>query len=270
MLRALAGTATLGRFGRAWDQRVAVVGLVDGVFCGAFLKNGPDRMVFMVGKSRALLETSQDTTVERDYPRPALTADVVVLRFRGALEVLLIRRGQAPFAGSWALPGGFVEPNEPPAAAARRELDEETAIDALPLVEIGVFGEPARDPRGWVVSCAFLALAGPDIRARAGDDAADVGWHDVERLPPLAFDHRDIIGRARHRLAESAQHGTLPLKLLPPTFRSRQARALYIRIAGKPISPSQFKAWLRRREAVERVGPARFRARDALHPDWCR
>lgn len=206
-----------------------------------------------------------------DYPRPALTTDVVLLRWRGGwLEVLLIRRDRDPFAGHHALPGGFVDAGENPRQGALRELLEETGVGEVPLYEVGAFGDPGRDPRGWVVSSAWLGLAPPDVRATAGDDARSVGWHRLAELPPLAFDHGAIIAAARRRLRALTGLGTEPMQLLPETFRTRQARHLYAQIRDEAIQPSAFKAWLRRRQAVERVGPSRFRRRPALRPDWLR
>jgi 8-oxo-dGTP diphosphatase len=138
-----------------------------------------------------------------DYPRPGLTADVVLLRETGdGHEVLLIQRGQAPFQGAWALPGGFVDEGETPEAAARRELLEETSVEAdVPLIQVGAFGDPGRDPRGWVVSIAYAATGSWERAiATAGDDAAGVAWWDVTGLPELAFDHAEIIQTTLTRL----------------------------------------------------------------------
>lgn len=208
---------------------------------------------------------------DQEYPRPALTVDVVLLRWHGgALECLLIERGGEPFVGHWALPGGFVDAGETPEAAAVRELYEETHVPGLPLVPLGCFGDPGRDPRGWVVSAAYLAFAPPDTRAEAGDDARRVRWARLDELPPLAFDHAKIIAAARERLNELVQLGTLPMALLPETFRMKQLRWLYSQILAQPLKPSTFKAWVRRRGALERVAPARFRRSLALRPDWLR
>lgn len=136
-----------------------------------------------------------------EHERPALTADVVALRgTHGAREVLLIRRGNAPFPGMWALPGGFVDPFEPPDAAARRELAEETGLllkEGVPFSLLGVYGERGRDPRGWTVSAVYVAEASPEAPdVVGGDDAAEARWHAVSALPPLAFDHARIIADA--------------------------------------------------------------------------
>lgn len=133
------------------------------------------------------------------HPRPALTVDVVLIRGsrEGEQEVLLIQRRHPPFEGHWALPGGFVDKGEPLEAAALRELREETTLRDLPIKQIGAFGEPGRDPRGWVVSVAFASYM-PEFSGglRAGDDAAAAAWWRLEALPPLAFDHAKIIATA--------------------------------------------------------------------------
>lgn len=136
-----------------------------------------------------------------EYPRPAFSVDTVVLTHDREPRVLLIRRRHEPFAGSWALPGGFVEENEPPAVAAQRELREETGVDAPDLALLGVFGDPGRDPRGWTVSAVYLVrMDAQHVHAIAADDAADVDWHPLHRLPALAFDHAKILANAQARL----------------------------------------------------------------------
>jgi len=134
------------------------------------------------------------------FPRPALTADVVAVRGgAGAYEVLLIERGHGPFKGQWALPGGFVDEYEQAEDAARREFAEETGITWTgDLTLLGVFGKRGRDPRGWTVATAYLArVADADAQARAGDDAADARWFPFDALPPVAFDHDEVIAVAR-------------------------------------------------------------------------
>ncbi|MHB9002933.1 MAG: NUDIX domain-containing protein [Coriobacteriia bacterium] len=134
-----------------------------------------------------------------EFPRPALGADVVL--FSGPDDdryVLLIRRGLEPFQGTWALPGGFVDEGELVEVAARRELAEETGVewDGI-LHQSGAYADPGRDPRGWTASIAFCGWAGElPLRAEAGDDAAEVAWHSLGHLPPLAFDHDTIISDA--------------------------------------------------------------------------
>jgi len=138
-----------------------------------------------------------------DYPRPALTVDIVIVTRESRPRVLLIRRKKDPFAGSWSLPGGFVNENERIPDAARRELVEETGVAVVDLEQLYTVGDPGRDPRGWTVSVVYLAQVNPaEVKPVAADDAEEVGWFLLEELPALAFDHAMILGRARTRLAD--------------------------------------------------------------------
>lgn len=140
-----------------------------------------------------------------EYARPSVTVDIVVVTREAQPRVLLIRRKKEPFAGAWAIPGGFVDPGESLAAAAERELREETGVENVTLEQLAAFGDPNRDPRGWTVSVAFLARVDANTSATAAADAAAVGWHPLDALPQsLAFDHDKILARARARLAAFA------------------------------------------------------------------
>lgn len=138
-----------------------------------------------------------------DYPRPALTVDVAIVTREAVPRVLLIQRKAEPFAASWALPGGFVEPDERLADAARRELLEETGVTACELEQLYTAGDPGRDPRGWTVSVVYLAQVEPGAaKPVAADDASAVGWFPLDALPALAFDHAMLLARVRARLAD--------------------------------------------------------------------
>lgn len=119
----------------------------------------------------------------------------------GHREVLLIQRRYDPFAGLWALPGGFVEEYEPPEDAARRELAEETGIvwDG-PLALVGIYSKRGRDPRGWTAATAYLALVDGDVTLAPADDAADAAWFATDALPAMAFDHHEIVADAERLL----------------------------------------------------------------------
>ena len=133
-----------------------------------------------------------------DWPRPAVTTDIVVFAERqGRPSILLIRRKGEPFAGDWALPGGYLEEDETLEACAARELHEETGLETADLRLFGTFSEPGRDPRGRTVSVAFLTRVDAGaVEPRAGDDAAETRWFACDALPVLAFDHDRIIARA--------------------------------------------------------------------------
>ncbi|MHC4391817.1 MAG: NUDIX domain-containing protein [Planctomycetota bacterium] len=129
------------------------------------------------------------------YARPAVTVDLVVLTDEPRPKVLLIQRDHAPFAGEWALPGGFVDKDERLEDAAARELVEETAMSGLTLRQFGAYGDPGRDPRGWTVAIAFLAAVPAErtSAAQAGDDARAADWFFADDPPELAFDHARIL-----------------------------------------------------------------------------
>jgi 8-oxo-dGTP diphosphatase len=124
------------------------------------------------------------------YEKPSVTADCVV--FDGRDRLLLIRRRNQPFAGQFALPGGFVDPGETTEDAARRELLEETGLQARDLRLVGVYSKPGRDPRGWTISIAYLVTT-EEGAPQAGDDAVEVEFRADWRELPLAFDHNEIV-----------------------------------------------------------------------------
>ena len=152
-----------------------------------------------------------------------MAADVVVMTREGdSFQVLLVKRRYPPFQGRWAVPGGLVESGEAMEPAAKRELFEETGVRRIKLREFGAFGDPKRDPRGRVISVAYLALVEKaKIKLRAGDDAAEVKWFPLLRPPPLAFDHRLILRRARARLWELCQIDPKIRGRVPPSLFSR-------------------------------------------------
>ena len=146
---------------------------------------------------------------KKNYPKPALTADICIFARAGAgWKLLLIRRGGHPYLGCWALPGGFADEGETIETTAARELQEETGLTGLALRLVGVYSAPGRDPRGWTVSAAYGTRVEAELDAVADDDAAEAGWFDVRltaggpatvALPEggrLAFDHAQIIADA--------------------------------------------------------------------------
>jgi 8-oxo-dGTP diphosphatase len=134
------------------------------------------------------------------HPRPALTVDALIFS-SGKSKVLLIQRGNPPFKDQWALPGGFVGIKETLEEAVERELFEETGLDKLKLEQFHAFSAPDRDPRHRTISVVFAGYANPGAsKPRPGDDARDVQWFDIDKLPPLAFDHGKIIETAIREL----------------------------------------------------------------------
>ncbi len=176
------------------------------------------------------------------YARAALTVDCAVFAFaEGALHVLLIRRGQAPFEGAWALPGGFVEMDETVEAAARRELQEETGLGPIYLEEQGSFSRVDRDPRERVISIAFVALLRgiPDVMR--GSDAADARFFPVHEVPLVAFDHDEILRAAQERLRMQFRTRLTCAELLPRKFPLRDLQTLYEAVLGAKIDKRNFR-----------------------------
>ncbi len=190
-----------------------------------------------------------------EYPRPAVTVDLAVFAISSAeLRVLLIRRRDDPFAGSWALPGGFLEIDEPIEDGARRELKEETGYEASgPVTFLGAFGTPGRDPRGRTISLAHAAvIRGIPPQVAGGDDAAEAAWRLAKTGEPLAFDHDAMLAKALQWLTAEVRKANLGLALLPEEFDETEVkemfRALYETTSG--ASP-----WLRRMEKAGLIEP---------------
>ncbi|SDE02290.1 NUDIX hydrolase [Glycomyces harbinensis] len=177
-----------------------------------------------------------------DYPVFAVTVDLVVLTVRdGGLHVLLVRRGLEPHLDRWALPGGFVHADEELAAAARRELAEETGL-AEPgghLEQLASYGAPDRDPRGRVVTIAYLALV-PDLPIpTAGTDAAEAEWRPVGALG-LAFDHDRILADGVERARSKLEYTPLAAAFCPPEFTIAALRQVYEAVWGESLDPRNF------------------------------
>ncbi|WP_267243749.1 NUDIX hydrolase [Streptomyces sp. PR69] len=200
------------------------------------------------------------------FPPFAVTVDLVVLTVRRhALCALVVRRGEPPFQGRWALPGGFVRADEDLAAAAARELAEETGLYAhdpaapVPgngahLEQLATYGDPKRDPRMRVVSVAHLVLA-PDLPApRAGGDANSVRWAPVEELlkkehglareeeqpAQLAFDHDRILADGVERARSKIEYSSLATAFCPPEFTVGELRRVYEAVWGVALDPRNF------------------------------
>ena len=127
------------------------------------------------------------------YPRPAVTADCVVITKEAEQKVLLIQRGNPPFKGCWAFPGGFMDMDETTEQCAIRELEEETGLVVSELKQIGAYSKVDRDPRGRTVTVAYLVRIDVPVSVTGRDDAAKAEWFPLSALPPLAFDHEDIM-----------------------------------------------------------------------------
>jgi 8-oxo-dGTP diphosphatase len=179
---------------------------------------------------------------EYEYARPAVAVDCVVFGLDDRLKVLLIERGLAPFLGSWALPGGFLEMDESLDQAARRELQEETGLKNIFLEQLYTFSAPERDPRDRVVSVGYFALVRlSSHRLQAATDARDAKWFDVKKLPKLAFDHMDMFKMAKDRLQAKLRYQPIGFELLPKKFTLRQLQNLYEVVLERILDKRNFR-----------------------------
>lgn len=194
------------------------------------------------------------------HPRPAVATDIAAFGiFEGVLSLLLIERGAEPFRGRWALPGGFLRPDETLAACAARELAEETGLAGATVEPFATYSEPGRDPRGWVLSAAFFALLPRGLHpVSAGSDAARVAWQPVSALPTLAFDHDRIVADALAAMREAVEQRPLVARLLPARFTLSEWQAVTEVLLGRPLDKRNFRrrimeaGWVEETDQYER------------------
>jgi len=191
----------------------------------------------------------QQVTHIYKFPKADVTVDIVVFGLdlgSKALQVLLIRRGKEtePFYDRWALPGGFIEMDERLGDSAARELKEETGLTLSYIEQLYTFGKPGRDPRGRVISVAYMGLARPEnVVLKADDDAADARWFDVGSLDrdTLAFDHAGILEMGMRRLRGKLRWQPMGVDLLPEKFTLSELQEVYEIILGKQIDKRNFR-----------------------------
>lgn len=173
----------------------------------------------------------------------AVAVDIVLLAIRDErLALLLVRRGFEPFRGRWALPGGFVTMEESLEAAAKRELSEEAGVTAVHLEQFGAYGAPARDPRGRVVSIAYVALVRADAQVlRATTDADAAAWFPLEAPPRLAFDHATIVHDAREHLRRALDREPVGFQLLPRAFSLSELQRVHEALLGALLDKRNFR-----------------------------
>lgn len=224
-----------------------------------------------------------------EYPPFSVTVDIILLTIRGDdLCALAVRRGQDPYQGKWTLPGGFVDQDEDLLDAAKRELREETAVETgdVLLEQVAAFGAPDRDPRGRVVSVAWLAVLPHGTNPTAGSDASEAEWKPVDYLSArrrLAFDHATILGCAVERARMRLENTGLAAQFLGEEFTIAELRRVYELMWGSELDPGNFhRKVTRTAELVEATGrvitggrgrPAelfRYAGADVLHPPLTR
>lgn len=177
------------------------------------------------------------------YDRPSVTVDVVMMSLRQRdLQVLLVKRRAWPYEGMWAIPGGFVNMDESLEEAAKRELQEETGVRDVYLEQLYTFGDPGRDPRTRVITVVYFALLESErLQVRAADDAVEVGWFSVYKLPPLAFDHAKILEYTLNRLRGKLDYTRIAFSLLPEQFTLHELQRVYEIILHRKLDKRNFR-----------------------------
>jgi len=193
-----------------------------------------------------------------------ITVDIVIFTIQaGVLKVLLVKRRIPPFRGQLAIPGGFVHDDEDLDEAALRELREETGVADVYLEQLYSFGKPDRDPRGRVVTIAYFALVSADRKLQAGTDAAEAAWYPADDLPPLAFDHAEILEYALERLRNKLEYTTVGFQLLPEKFTLTQLQEVYEAILGRKLDKRNFR---RKMSVLKILKPIREYQRGGQRP----
>jgi 8-oxo-dGTP diphosphatase len=197
------------------------------------------------------------------YPRPSVTVDCVLFGInpKSDLSVLLIRRRDSPFQGAWALPGGFVNVSDTPPYgegledAARRELEEETGAKVAHLEQLSTFGTPDRDPRGRVISVAYMGLVRTtDHVVQGGDDAAEAEWIAETDIVTLAFDHKEILRVACERLAAKVRYAPIGFNLLPKEFTLSDLQRVYEAVLREPLDKRNFRSRILAMKILQEAG----------------
>jgi 8-oxo-dGTP diphosphatase len=178
----------------------------------------------------------------RKYKKPSVTVDIVVFIIKdNDLRVLLVKRGIEPFKGNWALPGGFVKIDESLEKAAKRELEEETGVKDVYLEQLYTFGDPKRDPRGKVITVAYMALVNSGkIKLQATTDVSEAQWFSVSKISELAFDHKKILNYSLKRLRWKFEYTTVAFSLLPKKFAISEIQKLYNIVFNKNFDKRNF------------------------------
>lgn len=211
------------------------------------------------------------------FPRPSVTVDLVILTVTDKEpKILLVQRGEHPFKGRWALPGGFVrvsddrkDQGEDVDAAALRELAEETGLtEKLFLEQVRTFGKPGRDPRMRVISVAYFALVRPTLvpLVRAGGDASSTKWFGIDELPSLAFDHAEIVEATLEKMRADLDRTRIAFELVPETFTIQELRGVHEALRGEALDPGNFRKKFLRMIEDGLIEPARGKRPTASKP----
>ncbi len=212
------------------------------------------------------VNTSRNTSLP---PEPLIcTVDLVLLTLQeGRLQVLLLKRDRDPFAGALALPGGYVRTGEDQSCedAAVRVLQDKAGLQGLYLEQLATFSGPGRDPRGWSVSVAYLAVVDAGTLDAQGAPVRAAHWRPVDRLPALPFDHGHIVATAVERLRGKSLYSSLPAHLCPEPFTLPELQAVYEAVLGETVNHVSFRRKMSELDCLDAV-PGGKRADGAHRP----
>jgi len=191
-----------------------------------------------------------------EYEQPAVTVDLVIFTVnQDALQVMLVKRAEEPFAGAWSLPGGFLKLGESLEDAAFRILEEKAGVRDVYLEQLYTFGRPDRDPRARVITVAYFALIPwKHLAAPRSQKVSDVTWQTTERLSRLAFDHKEIVRYAVWRLRAKAGYSNIVYGLLPAQFRLSDLQKMYEIILNKKLDKRNFRKRMLAADLLEETG----------------
>lgn len=177
------------------------------------------------------------------YEQPAVTVDLVIFTVNDdLLKVMLVKRAEEPFAGRWAIPGGFLRASESLEGAALRVLKEKAGVENVYVEQLYTFGDPARDPRARVITVTYFALIPwKDLVQPPSDQVTGLMWASVNRLPKLAFDHRKIVEYAVKRLRAKASYSNIVYGLMPRQFRLSELQRMYEIIINDKLDKRNFR-----------------------------
>jgi 8-oxo-dGTP diphosphatase len=202
---------------------------------------------------KAKLPKDYDVT---KFDKPSVTVDTLIFTIdNDELKIVLVKRTADPFKDRWAIPGGFVQMQENLEQAAIRKLVDETGITDVYLEQLYTFGDPKRDPRTRVITVAYMALAPfRSVTYRKGQEISEVKWFSVGKLPPMAFDHKQIVLYALKRLQKKIDSSLLAFGLLPKEFRLSELQKVHEVILGEPIDKRNFRKKILSLDLIEPTG----------------
>ncbi|MDR1222704.1 MAG: NUDIX domain-containing protein [Tannerella sp.] len=188
----------------------------------------------------------------REHPKFYVAVDCIIFGFsEGNLNLLLLKRNFEPSRGKWSLMGGFVQKDESTDNAAKRVLKELTGLDSVFMEQVGAFGEMERDPGERVISIAYYALININDHDRELVQSHNALWTDINKLPRLIFDHREMVEKARNRMKQKAGSEPIGFNLLPKLFTLTQLQTLYEAIYGESMDKRNFRKRVAETEFIE-------------------